>query len=217
MTVRLPIVLRALMALTLVALLAACGQSAKWHNTELTGAMPDLSFTMTRVDDGKTVTAADYKGDVVMVYFGYTYCPDICPETLANIAEILSKLGADAKHVRMLFVTVDPNRDTPEVLKQYVDSFAPEVDGLRGSADQLARLAKAYRASYSVTPSPDPSKYEVTHSAAVYVFDTQGRARLLLSSLHDPNPDLDATVADLERLIHEGQSQGPIGWVKQLL
>lgn len=185
-------------------LLTACGGNsapAQWHNTELTGSLPDLAFTMTRVDDGKTVTAKDYLGDVTMLYFGYTFCPDVCPTTLANVAEILQKLGTDIKKVRFLFVTVDPNRDTPDVLKNYVDAFAPEVDGLRGTPNQLTALAKRYRVSYSVSPSDNPDDYKVTHSSAVYVFDKKGAVRLLVSSLGTAKPDVAGTVADLKRLI----------------
>ncbi len=108
--------LRLRMAATLLAIagalaVAGCTADAKWHETDLTGAMPDLDFTMTSAATGKTVTAADFKGKVTLLYFGYTFCPDVCPTTLSNVALVLKKLGSKADDVRLLFVTVDPNRD----------------------------------------------------------------------------------------------------------
>lgn len=194
-----------LLAVAAILTLAGCGPQAKakWHNTDLSGAMPDLAFTMTRADDGKTVTASDYRGDVTLLYFGYTFCPDVCPTTLLNVSEILQKLGKDSAKVRVLFVTVDPNRDTPAVLKQYADAFAPQVDGLRGTPDQLTALARRYRVSYSVTPATKTEPYTVTHSSAIYVFDKKGAVRLLISSLGTSDPKVTGTVDDLKRLIAE--------------
>ena len=137
-------------------LLAGCSDSGEpWHATNMKGTMPDLAFTMTRASDGKDVTADDFKGKVTLLYFGYTFCPDVCPTTLANVGAILKKLGADAEQARVLFVTVDPDRDTLAVLKSYAALFAPQVVGLRGTPDQLAALARRYRVSYSVTPEKD--------------------------------------------------------------
>jgi protein SCO1 len=200
-----------------VAVLSGCTKSRSWHETDISGAMPDLQFTMMRAKDNKTVTAADYRGKVTLLYFGYTYCPDICPTTLANVAAIIKGLGGLADHVRVLFVTVDPNRDTPKVLNQYTDAFAPQVDGLRGTADQLASLARRYRVAYSVTPSPDPSKYEVTHSPAVYVFDGNGKVRLLMSSLGTTSPDVKGATADLKRLAEQQDNSGPLAWLWNLI
>jgi protein SCO1/2 len=196
-------IVRLIAGLALVAgLLTGCGDSDQpWHATNMKGTMPDLSFTMTRASDGTEVTAADFKGKVTLLYFGYTFCPDVCPTTLANVAAILRKLGPDADQVRALFVTVDPNRDTLPVIKSYVKLFAPQIVGLRGNADQLAALARRYRVSYSVTPASDGHPYEVTHSSAVYVFDKTGALRLLISSLSTSKPDVDGSVEDLKRLI----------------
>ena len=195
-----------------------CQQKPHWHATNLTGsALPDLKFSMTRADDGKAVTAADYKGKVVLLYFGYTFCPDVCPLTLANTVQLLQKLGKSADDVRVLFVTVDPDRDTVPVLRQYTNAFAPQVDGLRGTPDQLASLAKRYRVAYSVTPSKNPSDYKVTHSSAVYVFDRKGNIRLLFTSLHDNNPKLDGYAADLRRLVKGSSGSGPLAWFNSLV
>ncbi len=172
-----------------------------WRNIDVTGTSPSLQVAMARVNDGKQVTQADYKGRVVLLYFGYTYCPDVCPVTLTNLTHVLDKLGPLAQRVRVLFVTVDPDRDTPKVLKEYVAAFAPQIDGLRGSPDALADLARRYRIAYSVTPATRDHPYEVTHSSAIYVFDGTGAARLLIPSMASQTPDIDGTASDLSRLI----------------
>lgn len=186
-----------------LALLSGCGDSAPWHAMDISASSPRLSFTMIRASDGKTVSSADYRGQVVMLYFGYTLCPDVCPTTLANVAGILSKLGSAAADVRVLFVTVDPNRDKLPLLARYVKQFAPQVDGLRGTPDQLEQLSRRYRIAYSVIPATKDHPYEVTHSSAVYIFDGSGTARLLVSSLASQTPDIAGTAADLRRLIRE--------------
>lgn len=168
--------------LVLMAALAGCGRNKPWHATDITGAMPRLEFVMTRASDGASVTAKDYRGRVIILYFGYTNCPDICPATLANLADMLRQLGRDADRVRVLFVTVDPNRDRLPILKKYAAAFAPQVDGLRGSDNTLADLARRYRIAYSVKTRPT---YQVMHSSAVFFFDASGRARLVTLSTDD--------------------------------
>jgi protein SCO1 len=184
-----------------------------WNSTDMTGALPALSLTMTRASDGKTVTAADFKGKIVLLYFGYTFCPDVCPTTLMNITDMLKHLGKKADDVRVLFVTVDPNRDTLAVLKQYTESFAPQVVGLRGTPDQLATLAKRYRVAYSVTPAHDGKPYEVTHGAAVYVFNRTGAVKLIFTSLSKPNVKLKPTLADLRDMV---AGEGSSSWWRRL-
>jgi protein SCO1/2 len=185
-----------------------------WNSTEIGGALPALDFHMTRAADGKPVTAADVKGKVVLLYFGYTFCPDVCPATLINITDMLKALGKKADDVRVLFVTVDPNRDTLPVLKQYTEAFAPQVVGLRGTPEELANLAKRYRVSYSVEPAKDGKGYEVTHGSAVYVFDREGEARLLFTGLSLPNTPVAPMLADLRELV----TSGPHGsWWHRLL
>jgi protein SCO1/2 len=194
--------------------LATAAPAFAWNSTDLSGAMPALQFTMTRASDGKTVTAADFKGKIVLLYFGYTFCPDVCPTTLLNLTTMLKSLGKDADAVRVLFVTVDPNRDTVSVLKDYTGAFAPQVVGLRGTPDQLATLAKRYRVSYSVTPAADGHAYEVTHSSAVYIFDRSGNVKLLFSGLALAKADTKPELADLRTLI---AGSGPAGWWHRLL
>lgn len=182
-------------------LLSACGEQATWHNTDITGNLPALDFDMTRVNDGKSVTAADYRGKVVLLFFGFTNCPDVCPMTLSNVGQVLKRLGPAADTVRVLFVTVDPDRDTPSALAQYVASFGFPVDGLRGDANALAALARRYRVAYSTRPSVTGQDYEVTHSSGIYAFDRRGTPRLLISSLAIQNPDFDGAAADLQRIV----------------
>jgi protein SCO1/2 len=182
--------------------LAGCHRSIEWRNTDITGSLPPLNFTMTRARDGKVVTGGDYRGRVAFLYFGYTYCPDACPTTLSNLATILRHLGRSAADVRVLFVTVDPDRDSLPVLKRYAAAFAPQVDALRGDPDELASLGRRYRVAYSVDPKDANGAYVVNHSSAVYVFDRLGKPRLLATSLSGDKPDIDGTVDDLRALLN---------------
>ena len=200
-----------------LALLAGCGDGAKWHAIDVSGSLPPLSFTMTRAEDGKPVTQHDYRGQIVLLYFGYTFCPDVCPTTLSNIAEILARLGPDAQQLRVLFVTVDPNRDTAAVLAAYVRNFAPQAEGLRGTPDQLADLARRYRIAYSATPATGDHPYEVTHSAGVYVFDGSGAARLIIAGLASTAPDIAGDAADLKRLVEEAHPPGLLARLRRWL
>jgi protein SCO1/2 len=184
--------------LLLMLALTACGRGEVRPGTsDITGAMPDLSFHMTRANDGAAVSAEDYRGKVVLLYFGYTHCPDACPTTLANLATVLQKLGARAKDVRVLFVTVDPGRDTLPVLKAYAASFAPEIDGLRGSDDEIAALARRYRVLYRVTPASPGRDAAVMHASSTFFFDKDGHARLVTTS----TDDMASVLVDVQRLL----------------
>jgi protein SCO1/2 len=191
---------RALFAAFLSFTLVGCGRGGgtSWHADDIGGAMPRLQFSMIRANDGRPVTARDYRGRVVLFYFGYTNCPDICPTTLSDLAGVLGKLGADAADVRVLFVTVDPNRDTLAVLKRYVKVFAPEIDGLRGTESQIESLAHRYHVAYSVMTASPGHPYTVTHSSAIFFFDPKGNARLLSLT----SDDTKGLAQDVERLIH---------------
>lgn len=178
-----------LMALFLV--LAGCSKPAPWHMTDISGAMPKLDFHLS--ENGRPVTAESFRGKVVALYFGYTHCPDVCPTTLANLAQMAGKVNSP--DLRILFVTVDPDRDTDAVLGDYAKAFSPEVVGLRGTANQLADLARRYRVAYTVTKGPP---YEVTHSNAVFFFGRDGRARLVTTDTNDPA----AMAEDVKRLLN---------------
>jgi protein SCO1/2 len=207
--------LRLLSAGAAVLPLAECGDAKAWHDVDVAGSSPALQFTMRRAPDGREVTAADYRGDIVMLYFGYTFCPDVCPLTLQNVGNVFTRMGADARAVRVLFVTVDPNRDSLQVLGHYVSQFGANFIGLRGTPDQLATLARRFRIAYSVVPAAGGKDVEVTHSSAVYVFDRGGAARLLVPSLASATPDTNGVAADLTRLAHERSST--LGWLERLV
>ena len=140
--------------------------------TDISGGMPKLDFHLSR--SGGAVSGESYRGKVVALYFGYSHCPDVCPTTLTNLTDMLGQVKSP--DVRVLFVTVDPERDTPKVLAEYTAAFSPQVEGLSGTPDQLADVARRYRVAYSVKPGPP---YEVMHSNAVFFFDRAGRARLV--------------------------------------
>ncbi|MDB5735078.1 MAG: electron transporter [Alphaproteobacteria bacterium] len=177
-------------ALFLALVLAGCSKPS-WHMTDISGAMPRLAFQMTA--EGKPVTAADYRGKVVALYFGYTHCPDVCPATLTDLADMLGKVASP--DVRVLFVTVDPDRDTDTVLADYAKAFSPQIAGLRGDANALAALARSYRVAYSVKKGPP---YEVMHSNAVFFFDRDGKARLVTTDTSNTA----AMAEDVKRLLN---------------
>lgn len=171
-------------AFALILAAAGCGRVARSDTTDIAGVMPRLAFAMTRANDDVAVNATNYLGKTVLLYFGYTHCPDECPTTLANLTSALKQLGPDAERVRVLFVTVDPARDSISVLKSYVNAFAPQIDGLRGSANAVAALARRYRVIYEVKPSPARS-YSVMHSGSVFMFDRSGRAQFVTLQTND--------------------------------
>ncbi len=181
-------------------LLAACSHFTEsgWHAKNVRGLLPDLAFAMTD-ETGRPVRAEDYRGDVALLYFGFTHCPDVCPTTLAALARAIGALGDAGKDVRVLFVTVDPARDTPAHLAEYVHAFGPMVTGLRGGREALDALTRRYRVSYALGKPDADGDYDVTHSSGVFVFDRRGRARLLI--LADAAPQ--AIEADLRRLAAE--------------
>jgi protein SCO1/2 len=173
-------------------LLAGCGRN-NFHMTDISGAMPKLDFRLARASDGAAASGRTYRGKVVVLYFGYTNCPDICPTTLTNLTEMLAKVRNP--NVRVLFVTVDPDRDTLPVLKAYAAAFSPQIDGLRGTGNALADLARRYRVAYSVKVGPP---YEVMHSNAVFFFDKNGNARLVTTDTNDAT----AMAEDVKRLLN---------------
>jgi len=164
----------------LAVLVAACSPEApKFRSTDVTGA--DFGKELALVGhDGKPRTLANFSGKVVVLFFGYTHCPDICPTTLADMAAAMKSLGADAERVQVLFATVDPERDTPEVLSKYVPAFDPSFLGLSGDAAATQRAAKEFKIFYDKRPGGAPGSYTVDHSGQVYVLDTRGRLRLLV-------------------------------------
>jgi protein SCO1/2 len=126
--------------------------------------------------DHKTITSEDFRGKFMLVYFGYTFCPDVCPTTLNEIAEAMDKLGPVAARVQPIFITVDPKRDTPDVIKQYTASFSPTLLGLTGTPEQVAKVAKEYRVYYAEhRTGPGPNDYSMDHSSIIYLMGPDGQ------------------------------------------
>jgi len=144
--------------------------------TDITGAGFGRDFQLTD-HNGKPRTLADFKGKVVVVFFGYTHCPDVCPVTMSELASVANELGKEAERLQVLFITVDPARDTPEILSKYVPAFNPTFLGLYGDADATARTAKEFKVFYQKQPLPNGA-YSMDHSAGSFIFDPQGRVRL---------------------------------------
>jgi protein SCO1 len=167
-------------ALALAAGLAACSaEKPAFKAIDITGAtyaqrleLPDVS--------GQKRSLADFKGKVTIVFFGFAQCPDVCPGTLVEIADARQKLGADGAKVQPVFVTVDPERDTAQVLKEYVAGFGPDVVALRGDLEQTQAAAKAFKVFFAKVPGKEPGSYTIDHTAGAYVFDREGRVRLFV-------------------------------------
>jgi len=163
-----------------IALLVACdGGAPKFRSADITGADFGKALELTGAD-GKPRSLADFRGKLVVLFFGYAHCPDICPTTLADMAAVMKSLGKDAARVQVLFVTVDPERDTPDVLAKYVPAFYPTFLGLYGDVAATQRAAKEFKIFYEKRPGGAPGAYTVDHSAQSYVIDGQGRLRLLV-------------------------------------
>lgn len=188
---------RFFMAVAFAASLVGCGPSApRFNNTDLTGADYAKDFRLTDTA-GKVRTLADFKGMAVVMFFGYTRCPDVCPTTMVELKQVMEKLGHDAQRVQVLFVTLDPERDTPALLAQYVPSFDPSFLGLYGDLDTTARTAKDFKVFYQKVQGKTPDSYTLDHTAGSYVFDPQGRLRLFVRHGGDTAP----LVADLKTLL----------------
>ena len=167
-----------LLATALAPLLVACGETKpQFKAIDVTGAEYARDFQLTD-HDGRPRTLKDFRGKAVVVFFGYTHCPDVCPTTLSEIAEAKRLLGPDGAKVQGVFVTVDPQRDTPEMLKAYMANFGPDFVALRGTPEQLAEVAKEYKIYYKKVDGKTPDSYTMDHSAGSYVYDPQGRVRL---------------------------------------
>ncbi|MDX1604948.1 MAG: SCO family protein [Candidatus Competibacterales bacterium] len=188
---------RRLLPCLLALLLAACSDPVDWKTRDISGLMPELAFTLTS-ERGEQVDAADYRGKALLLFFGYTHCPDICPLTLARLRAALNRLEPrQRQQVRVLFVSVDPARDDPARLREYTDAFGPDVTGLTGTQAQLQALTRRYRVTYGYGDPDENGDYLVSHSSAVFAFDPEGEVRLLIRDEHGP----EAIAADLQRLL----------------
>ena len=180
------------------ALVTACDSNKpQFKNTDITGADYAKDFALTD-HTGKPRSLSDYKGRVVSIFFGFTNCPDVCPTTLAEMKNVLTQLGPeDAKRVQVLFVTVDPERDTQALLAQYVPAFDPSFVGLYGNLESTQLVAKNYKVFFQKVPGKKLGSYSIDHSAGSYVYDPQGRLRLFVRH----GQPLDGLVADFKLLL----------------
>lgn len=162
----------------ILGLFVACAEKKpEFRSIDLTGADYAKDFALPDVN-GQTKTLADFKGKAVVLFFGFAQCPDVCPTTMAEVASAKKSLGKDADKVTAVFITVDPERDTPQVLKAYMESFDPSFTALRGTPEQTAALAKAFKIYYKKVEGKTPTSYTIDHTAASFVYDPQGKLRL---------------------------------------
>lgn len=181
---------------SLALLLAGCAEQKQFVSTDLSMVEWGKDFKLTD-HNGQPRSLGDFKGKAVVLFFGYTQCPDVCPTTLAEIAEARQRLGPDGAKVQTVFVSVDPERDTPEVLAAYAAGFGPDVVALRGTPEQTTAAAKAFKVFFAKAPGKEPGSYSVDHTAGTYVFDAQGRVRLFVRY----GGGADALVHDLKLLL----------------
>lgn len=192
---------------TAVLAVSACGKQGEsaqtasppkvaFKNTDVTGLDYAKDFALPDYN-GKMRTLADFKGKAVVVFFGYTQCPDVCPTTMAEMANVMQQLGQLADRVQVLFITLDPARDTPAVLSKYVPAFDPRFLGLVGDQAATDKVAKEFKVFYQKVPGKEPGSYTMDHTAGSYVFDPQGRLRLFVRHGQGPEP----IVHDLKLLL----------------
>jgi protein SCO1 len=197
-----------LLALTAPALLAApllsaCQQkaapAAAFKGIDITGAEYAKAFDLPDTE-GKRRSLADFKGKVTVVFFGFTQCPDVCPTTMLELAEVKKAMGADGAKVQGVFISVDPERDTPELLKAYVSNFNPDFVALRGTLEETKATAKAFKVFFAKVPGKTEGNYTVDHTAGSYVFDAKGQIRLFTRY----GTGADALKHDLQLLVAQG-------------
>ena len=195
---RLPIVLASVLAFLLS--LSACDQAQKpkvsFNNTDVTGLEYAKGFALTD-QNGQRRTLEDFRGKLVFVFFGFTHCPDVCPTTLAEMAGIMKALGPESERLQVVFITLDPERDTPELLASFVPAFHPSFLGLTGDQATIDKVAKDFKVFAQKVPGKDGKSYTIDHTAGGYVFDAQGRIRLFV---RHGQPD-DALLKDLRQLL----------------
>jgi len=188
--------LRMLATLAVACALSACdGGTPSFQGSDISGTHLGQGLSLTD-QDGKPVTLKDYQGKVVVVFFGFTQCPDVCPTSLAQLAQVMQQLGKDADSVQVVLVTVDPERDTPEVLRQYVKAFDQRFVGLTGTPEQIKQAAGSFKAYYAKVPGED-GNYTMDHTAAFYLLDKQGEARVLANNA----AGAEALVHDIRQLL----------------
>lgn len=190
--------LRPAAALLALAALGACGREAAppFHSIDVTGATFGQGFTLTD-HTGNARSLVDYRGKVVVLFFGFTQCPDACPSALSRMAEVRRRLGGEAADLQVLFVTLDPERDTQTLLANYTPAFDPSFVGLYGTAAQVAETAKGYKVFHAKVKGQTPTSYTIDHSTFLYVHDREGRLRLMARE----STSVEQLVSDLGRLL----------------
>lgn len=189
---------RCIMALFVTLWLAGCSDP-DWQTKDISGLMPSLAFELID-ENGNTVSADQFLGKTTLLFFGFTHCPDVCPTTLSRLDAATQRMDETARdEIQVLFVSVDPRRDDAETLDSYTDAFGPQFIGLTGDKAALDKLTRRYRVTYGYGEEDSEGNYDVSHSSAVFAFNAQGEARLLI---RDSDP-MEAVVADLERLAGE--------------
>jgi protein SCO1/2 len=178
-----------------VALLVGCSPAA-FKSVDITGADYARDFSLESASGGRR-SLADFRGKVVAVFFGFTQCPDVCPTTLSDFAAAKKDLGTDSDKLQVVFITLDPERDSPALLQQYVPAFDPSFVALYGSLEQTAATAKDFKVFYQKVPGKTPSSYTIDHTAGAFVFDREGRLRLFVR--HGTSPG--DIAADIRRLL----------------
>lgn len=175
--------------LGLMLALAACNQKTKleFKNTDVTGLKYATDFSLPDFN-GKMRHLSDFKGKVVLLFFGYTQCPDVCPTTMAELATVMKELGPLSDQVQVIFVSLDPERDTKEILAQYVPAFDHRFLGLVGNKEQTQKIANDFKIFYEKVPGKTPGSYTLDHSAGSYVFDKEGHIRLFVRFNEGPGP-----------------------------
>jgi len=187
--------------LCVAGLFSACSPAGpSFTAIDITGADYAKDFSLTD-HNGQSRTLKDFQGKIVMVFFGYTQCPDVCPTSMTEMVAIKKLLGADGDRLQGLFVTIDPERDKPEMLKEYMAAFDPTFLALLPTPDKLAVLAKDYKVYYKKVDGPTPTSYTMDHTAGSYVYDTQGKLRLF--TRYGTKPEL--TAADLKILLQQAR------------
>ncbi len=196
---------RRILLVAALAVLTGCdkpvgsGPKAAFRGIDITGAEYARSLTLTD-QHGQARTLEQFKGKVTVVFFGYTQCPDVCPATMVELAQIKKALGKDGDRVQGIFVTVDPQRDTQDILKNYMASFDPNFVALRGTTEQTKAAAKEFKVFYALTPGKTEGSYTVDHTAGSFVFDAKGKVRLFVRY----GSGVEALTADLKTLLAEG-------------
>ena len=187
------------LALIIAILAAGCKPPAPqelFQSTDVAGANFAKDFQLTD-HQGQRRTLSDFRGKVVVLFFGYIHCPDICPTTLTELAAVIERLGPDGEKVQVLFVTLDPERDTPEILAKFVPAFNPKFIGLYGTPQEIAKTAQEYKLVYTKQPGKTPTDYTLDHSSGTYIYDQQGKLRLYASY----GSGVDSLVADIKTLL----------------